>query len=129
MHLRAHLLVALCIPTLARAAFDPRPVEQALDELRYADARRMVDQALQAGGHDRAELAELYLLSGEIAAVLDGADAGEREFRKLLVIEPEQPLARRTPVFAAPFARAKEWVRANGQLAASAQVAPGPPPV
>jgi hypothetical protein len=124
---RAGLLVALCLSASARASFDPRAVEQALDELRYGDARRLVDQALQEGRHERRELAELYLFAAEIASVLDGAEAGERDFRKLLVIDPEHPLQRRTPVFAEPFARAREWVRSNGQLEVAGTVDAGPP--
>jgi hypothetical protein len=90
---------------------------RAIRELRYEDARPMLEASLARGHHTLAELTEIYALRGEVAAVAEGADVGEAEFRRLLVLAPEHaPPSRDTPVFMAPFNRARRWVALHGSL-------------
>jgi hypothetical protein len=90
---------------------------RAIRELRYEDARPLLEAALARGHHSLSELTELYALRGEVAAVAEGADVGEAEFRRLLVLAPEHaPPPRDTPVFATPFQRARRWVAVHGAL-------------
>lgn len=120
MRARAALvwLVALAAPA---AAAPDGEVRAAIDAQRYPEARAALDAALRDGGLSKDQLIALYALGGELAAIVDGPEAGEREFRKLLVLDPgHPPPQRQTPVFVEPFARAQRWVAQNGQLAAEA---------
>jgi hypothetical protein len=100
---------------------------RAIRELRYEDARPLLESSLARGHHSLAELTELYALRGEVAAVADGPDVGEAEFRHLLVLAPEHaPPSRDTPVFMTPFARARRWVAIHGPLRVQHRI--GAPP-
>jgi hypothetical protein len=90
--------------------------ERAIRELRYEDAQQLLDGALQRGHLSREELIAVYALRGQVAAVADDASAGESEFRRLLVLDPEQAAPRATPVISGPFAQARRWVAAHGRL-------------
>lgn len=110
------VLVALAPARLAAAA-DFDGAEKALRELRYDDARARLEAIAAAGNLARAELLELWALQAEVACVLDGAVAGERAFRKLLVLDPNHAPPRiDSPVFRQPFERARRWVSENGTL-------------
>jgi hypothetical protein len=109
----------LAVPLVAAAA-EPSELARArnaLKNLGYSEARTLLEAALNQGGHSRAELLEIYALRGEVEAVLDGPEASEREFRKLLVLDPQHPPPEReTPTFLVPFANARKWVLAAGSL-------------
>lgn len=125
MRLSLVLIVCCLAPATAGAdspaASDARRALQALD---FAGALTSARAAIDAGGHHADELANLYGIVGEAAAVVEGADAGERAFRAELALAPAHaPPARSSPVVAAPFARARAWVLAHGTLRASHVVA------
>jgi hypothetical protein len=102
---------------------------RAIRELRYEDARPLLEAQLARGHHPLGELIELYALRGEVAAVAEGADVGEAEFRRLLVLSPEHaPPPRDTPVFATPFARARRWVAVHGFLRVQHRLGAPPQP-
>src|SRR5436189_3273706 len=108
---------------LATAAEPPAldSAVKAVRELRYPQARAELDALLKAGGHPRDRFVEILALHAEVVAVMDGPDAGERAFRRLLVIDPQHaPPSRRSPVVATPFERARKWVAANGALQVTA---------
>src|SRR5262249_32686790 len=65
---------------------------------------------------DPVALAEIYFLRGQIAAILDGADAGEQEFRKLFALQPDHAPPRSSPVLRVPFERARAWIAEHGRL-------------
>lgn len=98
----------------------PSHLEQArvaLASLGYTEAATLLERALVEGGLSRTELLEVYALRGEVAAVIDGAQASEREFRNLLVLDPAHaPPARESPTFTVPFESARAWVTATGAL-------------
>jgi hypothetical protein len=113
----------ICAWPLALRAAEPPPqaaLERARNELKnlgYSEARPLLDAALNEGGHSREELAEIYALRGEVEAVLEGADASEREFRKLMVLDPHHaPPKRETPTFMLPFESARKWAQRAGAL-------------
>jgi hypothetical protein len=119
--LRSGLLAAglwLCASaTRAAAAPSLDDAQRAEAELRWADARAEVDALVRAGGLGRAQLVRAYELRAEIAAVLDGPDAAEREYRRLLALDPARPPPRRaSPVFMTPYQRARRWVGEAGPL-------------
>lgn len=90
--------------------------DRAVRELRYEDAQQLLDGALQRGHLSREELIAVYALRGQVAAVADDASAGESEFRRLLVLDPEHAAPRATPVISGPFAQARRWVALHGRL-------------
>jgi hypothetical protein len=94
---------------------------RAVRELRYEDAQLLADKAVQRGNLDREELIALYALRGQLAAIAEGAGPGEAEFRRLLVLDPDHPLPRDTPVVAGPFKEARRWVAAHGHLTVEAR--------
>jgi hypothetical protein len=116
------LLVAACWCTwaaLAQARSPPslESAQRAANELRWADARADVEAVLHAGGLDRDALLRAYELRAETTAVLDGGDAGEREYRKVLSLDPTHaPPRRRSPVFMVPYERARRWAAESGAL-------------
>jgi hypothetical protein len=114
------LLVVAALVAEARAAGAAPSVAEAraaFDAQRYPETRVLVDTLLLSGNHSRDELIEIYLLRGELEAVMSGPEAGEAEFRKLLVLDPGHAApALTTPVFMIPFNRAQRWVEAHGQL-------------
>lgn len=119
---RPLVVALLCAATGAGSArADPtRPLQvarKALASLRYADAQAALEEARRGGGLARAELLEILAMSAEVTAVLDGPEAGELAFRRLLVLDPAHPgPARKTPVFQEPFRSARAWVRTAGSL-------------
>lgn len=96
-----------------------------MQAMHYAEARRLIESALAAGELPREQLARLYGLRGEVEAVLDGAEAGERDFRKALVLDERIAPTHDSPVMIVPFRRAQEWLRSSGGL----QVELAPPPL
>src|SRR5436305_1542529 len=85
--------------------------------LKYTEARAQVNRALDAGGHDFSETVAFYAMAAELAGILDGPEACEREFRKVLTLDPHRaPPNRDSPVFRVPYERAVAWVRAGGHI-------------
>ena len=75
----------------APRATGKNPLERArneIGELRYEDAQKTVDKALRSGTNGPPEMAELYLLEGEVQASLGDEQAAQEAFRKALVIDP-----------------------------------------
>jgi hypothetical protein len=120
--MRSRLLVAACVcswAAFAQARSGPslESAQRAANELRWTDARTDVEAVLRAGGLDREAVLRAYQLRAEITAVLDGADAGEREYRKLLSLDPARaPPRHRSPVFMVPYERARRWAAESGAL-------------
>ncbi|MDB4969800.1 MAG: hypothetical protein JWN44_5489 [Myxococcales bacterium] len=100
--------------------------QRAVRELRYEDARGEVDAALRRGHHPRKELIALYALRAEVTSIVDGASAGEGEFRRLLVLAPDHTLPRDTPIFSVPFTRAQRWVASHGHLEVEHKIGAAP---
>jgi hypothetical protein len=116
------LLVAACVCAAAplaqaRSAPSLESALRAASALRWAEARSEVEAVLRAGGLDRETVLRAYELRAETTAVLDGVDASEREYRKLLSLDPaHSPPRRRSPVFMMPYERARRWANDSGAL-------------
>jgi hypothetical protein len=114
-------LCMLCSATLHAAELPEESALRAMRELRWPEARATLEAALKAGDLPRERLLALQAAYAETLAVLEGGEAAEREFRRLLVLDPQRsPPARRSPVVSLPFERARRWVAQNGSLKASA---------
>jgi hypothetical protein len=115
--LRLAAVCALLHAAVAHAAPSLEAAERAAAQVRWTDARAELTALIRSGGLDRATLLGAFELRAEIAAVLEGAPAAEREYQKLLALDPTRPAPRRgSPVFTQPFARARRWVAENRAL-------------
>jgi hypothetical protein len=116
-------LLALVSSIASAGPAELERARKAYGELRYDAARRELDALLARGGLARTDLVAAWALSAELACILDGADAGERAFRRVLVLEPDyRGPERDSPVFLSPLARAREWARTAGRLRIRHQV-------
>jgi hypothetical protein len=117
-------MLALCMLSagaLSAAELPEESATRAMRELRWPDARVTLEAALKTGGLSRERLLALQSAYAETLAVIEGGEAAEREFRRLLVLDPQRPPpARRSPVVSQPFERARKWVAQNGSLKVAA---------
>jgi tetratricopeptide (TPR) repeat protein len=89
-----------------------------IGELRYEDARKTVDKALRSGTNGPADMAELYLLSGEVEASLGEDDAAIDAFKKALVIDAGAELREGlSPKIREPFSKARRAMKGKKPLA------------
>ena len=61
----------------------------AMAEVKFEEAYRSLDTALQTGTSSRAELVEIYRLRGECAGNLGRGDAARQEYRHLFALDPD----------------------------------------
>jgi hypothetical protein len=110
------LLVPLaCVLLWKSAAWAANPnLERArrqLDDLKYDEAAASLEQALRVGESGPKELAEIYLLSAQVAAARGDDAAAEDFFRHLLALAPETKLpAGVSPKIAQPFQQARSFI-------------------
>lgn len=90
-------------------------------------AREALDEALRAGTSGPAELAEIYLLSGRVAAALGKRGEAALQFERLLAIDPDAALPPGlAPKIVEPFEAAR---RSNlAPLRVRAELSPGAEP-
>ena len=90
-------------------------------------AREALDEALRAGQSGPAELAEIYLLSGRVAAALGRSGEAVKEFERLLAIDPDAALPPGlAPKIVEPFEAARR--RQLTPLRFRAELSPGAEP-
>ena len=90
---RLLVCAAMLLALAARAgADDLETARRQVEALDYKGARGTLDRTLTAGRSGPSELADLYLLYGEIAAALGDEAASRNAFRRLLVVRPEARL-------------------------------------
>ncbi len=109
-------------PSSARAD-SPKVAEarQAIDEVRYDDARRLLVDAIDAGGNSPAAVRQIYELSASTAIVLGQPDLGEQYYRRWLAIEPGAKLpAGSSPKLTEAFVAAQSYMAAHGRLVVTA---------
>jgi tetratricopeptide (TPR) repeat protein len=108
-------------PALVRARAHLAAVELDL-------AREALDEALRAGQSGPAELAEIHLLAGRVAAALGRPADAVQHFRRLLAIDPAAVLPTGlAPKIVGPFDEARRSARVPLRL--RAQLVPGAAPV
>jgi len=125
------LIAIVAHAAVGHAADSPslKSATRAVRELRYPDARAELEALVKQGGHPRERFLSILQLEAEVVSIMDGAEAGEREFRRLLVLDPTRTPSRRTPVLMMPFERARKWVAVNGALKAVATPAQAEAPL
>ena len=110
-------------PSLARA-------KAALEKSDYPGAQEAVAEALADGSSGPAELAEIYRVSGIVAAALDNAKAATVEFERLLALDPKATLpAGTSPKITRPFETAQAEAAKRGPLKIGVTTAAAPPAV
>jgi len=109
-------------PDLARARSE-------MAALQYGAAQRLLEKAFEHGDSDPAQLAEIYRMSGEVAAGLGQAERARDLFARLLALRPGFVMPEGTsPKIAEPFAAAREMMRTRGSLRARYEVRATTPP-
>ena len=89
--------------------------QQAIDDIDYATARKLTEQALASGTLEAADVARAHLLAGEVAAALGDADAAHDHFEKALLLAPDAQLpGGLSPKITQPFATAQTDVKQLG---------------
>jgi hypothetical protein len=110
--------VALAAVPAARA--DERALAEAraaIKQVKYDRAQAILVEALRAGGHTPAELAEVLQLAGTTAIVLGQRDVGEQYFRQWLALAPDATLpAGVSPKLREAFVAAQAAMVALGRL-------------
>jgi hypothetical protein len=108
-------------PHLARARVE-------LDQLRFDEARSSLATALRSGGSTPDEIAEIYRLSGQVAAALGDVAEAENSFRRFLALSPGATLpAGTSPKITAPFSAAQAKMQGSPPLAVRLEGEPGWP--
>ena len=111
----ASSLAALLLLAASTASADEAAIERArgeLGELRYEEALETLDKSLRSGTNGPRELADIYLLLGEVRASLGDDAAAQEAFRHALVIRPESELRDgMSPKIVEPFERAGKSLR------------------
>lgn len=121
------LALALALPVVAAPgvarADNPSVAEarEAIDEIRYDDARELLVQALKQGGNQPEELVEIYRLSGATAAVLGPPELAEQYYRRMLALAPDATLpADASPRLRDPFVAAQAYMAVQQRFSARA---------
>lgn len=115
-------LPVVAVPGVARAD-NPSVAEarEAIDEIRYDDARELLVQALKQGGNRPEELVEIYRLSGATAAVLGPPELAEQYYRRMLALAPDATLpADASPRLRDPFVAAQAYMAVQQRFSARA---------
>jgi hypothetical protein len=112
------LLLSFALGGIARAD-NPKlaAARQAVEDVRYDDARGLLVEALAAGTNRPAELREIYQLSAATAMVLGQRDLAEQYYRRVLALDPDARLpADASPKLRQPFVAAQAYMAAHRRL-------------
>ena len=94
-----------------------RAAREAMDDLRYPDARALLQKARQQPNLPREQLVEILWLQGLVAATLNQADAARSAFRALFAIDPEhRPDRDYPPKIMSPYYEARGWIATTKPL-------------
>jgi tetratricopeptide (TPR) repeat protein len=122
--LRLTIAAAVAVLAPGPVAAQPDPDElvvqarQAMVNLDYDRAIRLLERAEEAGRSRRDQLATIYRSLGESRAALGDDDAAATEFRRLLALDPDAELPRgSSPKVTAPFESARAFMRQHRPLA------------
>ena len=117
----AAAVAAVLAPGPAAAQPDPDELvvqaRQAMVNLDYDRAIRLLERAEEAGRSRRDQLATIYRQLGESRAALGDDGAAATEFRRLLALDPGAELPRgSSPKVTAPFESARDFMRQHRPL-------------
>jgi len=123
--------VACLIVRAGDARADGRALDQAreaLDQLDYAAAKDALAKALASGSNGPDEVAEIYRMTGTVAASLGDTKLATEAFKKLLALRPKATLpAGTSPKISRPFAAAADYFKRNPPLQVRTETAAQPP--
>jgi len=89
----------------------------AMDELKYPEARALLQKARQQQGLEREELVQILWMQGLVAASMNQPDLARSYFRTLFAIEPEhKPERDYPPKIMSPYYEARGWIATNKPL-------------
>lgn len=129
MSFRARGLAALITlgASVTPAAAAPTSVVEArrlVAEVRYEEARRMLEKLQAIEGHPLSTTLELLELQGVVAGALKQPDKARMAFKKLLSLKPDAHLsADLAPRISTPFFEAKGWLTSHAPLSFTARPA------
>jgi hypothetical protein len=116
------VILALCGTFSVARADRLAEARRAIDEVRFADARKLLVEAIDAGGASPPELRQLYELSAQAAIVLGQRELGEQYYRRWLALDPAAALPPgSSPKLSDAFVAAKAYMAAHGRLAVKAE--------
>lgn len=117
----------------ARADAAPDPLVQArtaVAESDYTAARPALTAALEGGGRGPEDLAEIYRLTGIVAAALGETKAATEAFTKLLALSPKAALpAGTSPKIRRPFDAAAKYFQSHPALELKIETQARPPTI
>lgn len=126
------LLLALVAAQATATAQKKGPTDRArneIGELRYEDAQKTIEKAIKSGTNGPADMAELYLLLGEVKASLGDDEAAEDSFKRALAIDPAAQLRDGlSPKIREPFGKARKAMRGKKPLALQHRILKQDPP-
>ncbi len=126
------VFLALVVGAGAAAAQKKGTVEKVrseIGELRYEDAQKTIEKSIKSGTNGPAEMAELYLLYGEVKASLGDDEAALDAFKKALAIDPAAQLRDGlSPKIKEPFGRARRTMKGKKPLALQHRIIKQDPP-
>src|SRR6185503_879178 len=100
-----------------------------IGELRYEDAQKTIEKAIKSGTNGPADMAELYLLLGEVKASLGDDEAAEDSFKRALAIDPAAQLRDGlSPKIREPFGKARKAMKGKKPLALQHRILKQDPP-
>lgn len=116
----ASSLGAVVTPAWAEDNPELLQARKELDGLQYDKARASLDRALATGTNSPGQVAEIHLLSGQVASSLGNAALAEDHFKRLLALQPEARLtAGVSPKISVPFETAQKWMAGRKPLRVS----------
>jgi len=128
--LRGLLLALLLMEGVAWADDPLAQARKAVAESDYVSARPELAAALEAGGHGPEEMAEIYRLSGIVAAALGDAKTATDLFTHLLALSPAAALpAGTSPKIKRPFDAAGRFLKAQAPLEVKIETVSAPPTI
>lgn len=128
--LRGLVLALLLLEGVAWADDPLAQARQAVAQSDYVSARPALVAALQAGGHGPDEVAEIYRLTGIVAAALGDARAATDAFTRLLALSPKAELpAGTSPKIKRPFDAAARFIESHAALEVKSETAASPPAI
>lgn len=110
---------ALVVTAILSQAQSPhiQAARDAMDDLRYPDARTLLQKARQQPNLPREQLIEILWLQGLVAASLNQADGARAAFRALFAIDPEhRPDRDYPPKIMSPYYEARGWIATTRPL-------------
>jgi hypothetical protein len=114
---RALILLALLCATARADSPKLAEARQAVTDVRYDDAQRLLSEALRDGNNSPAAVAEIYKLAASTAVVLDQHDVAERYYERWLALDPTaQVPTDLAPKLREPFIAAQAAMQSRGSL-------------